>query len=78
MTENIPKFIKSLIYICQKPSNYKYNNFKEIYKQTHHKLSKDKKRFLKAARDEGLILCQESSIRLTVNFLSETMETRMQ
>lgn len=39
---------------------------------------KKKERFLKTARGKQLIMYKRSSIRLTMDFLLETMEARMQ
>lgn len=60
--------------------NSKYNIYTRRFTVRHLiiKQLKVKERILKAASEKELITYKKSSIRLTANFLSETMEVRRQ
>ena len=79
MTKNFPNLVKEKDTQIQEAQSPKRDETKEAHTNMHHKMPKVKtERFLKAAREEQLVIYQGAPIRLSADFSTETLQARRQ
>ena len=77
MTQNFPNLAKELDIQEQKAQSPKQKELKQTHTPRHTIIrmtkNKDKERILKEARERQLVTCKGTPIRLSANFLTQTL-----